>query len=104
MITLSKRLLENRFNNVDRFRRTSINEVLQLRNKIINENNKKEKFQEQRKYKTFYDSSRNFSKIDNELTNINKEKKSLELLKKRQKNVLESEIELTIKNELYKYK
>ena len=97
MINLPKDILKTRFNNIDIYRKKLIKSVKEKRNQIIegkdkNDNNIKNKDKSDSEFEKDY------------IEMADKEKKSIEKLKQRQKNQIEAEIEVKIKTELLKYK
>ena len=123
MISLPKDIQKIRFENIDNYRKETIKMVIDQREKIINNQKQKEKINKSldnnnnitpskmntnmytNSYNEHYGTTNNEEKpipiynLDEQLnTMIEKEKKNLEKLKRRQKNEIEAEIETKIKS------
>ena len=119
VIGLPKDIQKIRFENIDKYRRETIRMVKEQRELIIKKENdiKKEK-KEEMNMNINYESSdkmivnenniienKTIYNLDEQLNNIiDKEKKNLEKLKRRQKNEIEAEIEAKIKSEMLRIK
>ena len=122
VIGLPKDIQKIRFENIDKYRRETIRMVKEQRELIIKKENdiKKEKKEkkEEMNMNINYESSdkmivnenniienKTIYNLDEQLNNIiDKEKKNLEKLKRRQKNEIEAEIETKIKSEMIRQK
>ena len=98
MINLPKDILRTRLNNIDRYRQKLIKAAKDKRKQII-ENNKRNKSDNRK-----IDSHFSFDLEKEYIEMADKEKKTIEKLKQRQKNQIEAEIEVKMKTELLKYK
>ena len=101
VIGLPKEIQKIRFDNIDKYRKDTIEMVKEQRNRIIEsknekpENNNNNENQEEKQ----------IMNLDEQLDSMkNKEKKNIEKLKRRQKNEIEAEIETKIKSEMIRYK
>ena len=113
VIGLPKDIQRIRFENIDKYRKETIKMVKDQRDLIIN--NRKEKEKEQNNNNETSDKmninenniieNKTIYNLDEQLNNImDKEKKNLEKLKRRQKNEIEAEIETKIKSEMIRQK
>ena len=98
MINLSKDILKTRFNNIDQYRKKLIKAVKDRRNNIIENNKKSITINPRIESQLTFDLEKEYNDM------ADKEKKTIEKLRQRQKNQIEAEIEVKIKTELLKYK
>ena len=98
MINLSKDILKTRFNNINQYRKKLIKAVKDRRNNIIENNKKSITINPRIESQLTFDLEKEYNDM------ADKEKKTIEKLRQRQKNQIEAEIEVKIKTELLKYK
>ena len=122
VIGLPKEIQRIRFENIDKYRKSTIEMIKEQRNRIIevensknNDNNNNKSFSnskynsksnnENMNNKTYADEDKQIYNLEDQLDNmIDKERKNIEKLKRRQKNEIEAEIETKIKSEMIRYK
>ena len=115
VIGLPKDIQKIRFDNIDKYRKETIKMVKDQRDLIINKEKGKENNEYYNNNVESYDknNSNEINNIDNKTiynldeqlnSMIDKEKKNIEKLKRRQKNEIEAEIEAKIKSEMIRQK
>ena len=113
VIGLPKEIQKIRFDNIDKYRKDTIEMVKEQRNRIIesknenpeNNNNNENNNNDNSNNNNENQEEKQIMNLDDQLDSMkNKEKKNIEKLKRRQKNEIEAEIETKIKSEMIRYK
>ena len=116
VVGLPKEIQKIRFENIDKYRKETIEMVKNQRELIINDKDKKEENIENNNI-NIHDNKENnennnenkeekqILNLDEQIDNLlDKEKRNIEKLKRRQKNEIEAEIETKLKSEMIRYK
>ena len=108
VIGLPKDIQKIRFENIDKYRKETIRMVKEQRELIINKGKNEDNYETSDKMNINENNiieNNTVYNLDEQLNNIiDKEKKNLEKLKRRQKNEIEAEIETKIKSEMIRQK